>query len=65
MFDDAHTATCSPYAKFKPDWSINQILVAKTTSCVCGYDNAYPLPPPHVVNNAHLGVESIYQVSAC
>ena len=40
---NAHPITWSPYAKFQPDWSINEFLVGIMMSLECGNDQTTPI----------------------
>ena len=40
---NTHPITWTPYAKFKPDWSINEVLVGIMLSYGCGNDQTIPI----------------------
>ena len=51
---NAHPVDWKPHVNLQSDWSLNELLEAKTTSMGVAMTKLHPLPHPHMVNNAHL-----------
>ena len=50
MVNNAHPVTWTPYAKFKPDWSINKFLAGTMTSYGMAMIGPHPLTHKTVIN---------------
>ena len=52
VVNDAYFITWTPYAKFQPDWPINEFLVGIMMSYGCGNDQTTPIDTL-VINIVH------------